>query len=65
MTSFRTDNRFTVVSSPNLMVSSGKNASFLIRQQVPVLGECFYNDGTPVQSVTYRDSGLSLSSHPW
>ncbi|ENR8573480.1 hypothetical protein ACEXBN_004829, partial [Escherichia coli] len=43
---FRTDNRFTVVSSPNLMVSSGKNASFSSGEQVPVLGSVSWNDGT-------------------
>lgn len=61
---FRTDNRFTVVSSPNLMVSSGKNASFSSGQQVPVLGSVSYNDGTPVQSVTYRDSGVIFKLTP-
>ncbi|ELS1300648.1 type II and III secretion system [Escherichia coli] len=61
---FRTDNRFTVVSSPNLMVSSGKNASFSSGEQVPVLGSVSWNDGTPVQSVTYRDSGVIFSLTP-
>ncbi|EFO4711416.1 type II and III secretion system [Escherichia coli] len=61
---FRTDNRFTVVSSPNLMVSSGKNASFSSGQQVPVLGSVSWNDGTPVQSVTYRDSGVIFKLTP-
>ncbi|EPQ8463669.1 type II secretion system protein GspD [Escherichia coli] len=61
---FRTDNRFTVVSSPNLMVSSGKNASFSSGEQVPVLGSVSYNDGTPVQSVTYRDSGVIFKLTP-
>ncbi|EIP9756843.1 type II and III secretion system, partial [Escherichia coli] len=61
---FRTDNRFTVVSSPNLMVSSGKNASFSSGEQVPVLGSVSYNDGTPVQSVTYRDSGVIFRLTP-
>ncbi|EPH7101788.1 type II secretion system protein GspD [Escherichia coli] len=61
---FRTDNRFTVVSSPNLMVSSGKNASFSSGEQVPVLGSVSWNDGTPVQSVTYRDSGVIFKLTP-
>ncbi|EEX9596029.1 type II and III secretion system [Escherichia coli] len=61
---FRSDNRFTVVSSPNLMVSSGKNASFSSGQQVPVLGSVSWNDGTPVQSVTYRDSGVIFKLTP-
>ncbi|HBA7147938.1 TPA: type II and III secretion system [Escherichia coli] len=61
---FRTDNRFTVVSSPNLMVSSGKNASFSSGEQVPVLGSVSWNDGTPVQSVTYRDSGVIFRLTP-
>ncbi|EFM6727595.1 type II and III secretion system [Escherichia coli] len=61
---FRTDNRFTVVSSPNLMVSSGKNASFSSGEQVPVLGSVSYSDGTAVQSVTYRDSGVIFKLTP-
>nr|WP_244429777.1 type II and III secretion system protein [Escherichia coli] len=47
------------------MVSSGKNASFSSGQQVPVLGSVSYNDGTPVQSVTYRDSGVIFKLPPW
>ncbi len=61
---FRTDNRFTVISSPNLMVSSGKNAAFSSGEQVPVLGSVTYNDGVAVQSVTYRDSGVIFKLTP-
>ncbi len=61
---FRTDNRFTVISSPNLMVSSGRNASFSSGEQVPVLGSVTYNDGVAVQSVTYRDSGVIFKLTP-
>ncbi len=61
---FRTDNRFTVISSPNLMVSSGKNAAFSSGEQVPVLGSVTYNDGVAVQSVTYRDSGVIFRLTP-
>lgn len=54
---FRTDNRFKVVSAPQLRMDSGKEATFSVGEQVPVLGSVSYEDGKAVQSVTYRDSG--------
>ncbi|EFE0743175.1 TPA: type II secretion system protein GspD [Escherichia coli] len=61
---FRTDNRFKVVSAPQLRMDSGKEATFSVGEQVPVLGSVSYEDGKAVQSVTYRDSGVIFKVKP-
>ncbi|EFK3238054.1 TPA: type II and III secretion system protein, partial [Escherichia coli] len=59
-----TDNRFKVVSAPQLRMDSGKEATFSVGEQVPVLGSVSYEDGKAVQSVTYRDSGVIFKVKP-
>ncbi|EFI3633465.1 type II and III secretion system, partial [Escherichia coli] len=61
---FSTDNRFKVVSAPQLRMDSGKEATFSVGEQVPVLGSVSYEDGKAVQSVTYRDSGVIFRVKP-
>lgn len=61
---FSTDNRFKVVSAPQLRMDSGKEATFSVGEQVPVLGSMSYEDGKAVQSVTYRDSGVIFKVKP-
>lgn len=61
---FSTDNRFKVVSAPQLRMDSGKEATFSVGEQVPVLGSVSYEDGKAVQSVTYRDSGVIFKVKP-
>ena len=61
---FRTDNRFKVVSAPQLRMDSGREAIFSVGEQVPVLGSVSYEDGKAVQSVTYRDSGVIFKVKP-
>lgn len=61
-----TDNRFTVLSSPQVRVLSGRSATFTVGEQVPVLGAITYPSGSssPVQSVDYRNSGVIFSINP-
>ncbi|EFI3633440.1 type II and III secretion system [Escherichia coli] len=61
---FSTDNRFKVVSAPQLRMDSGREAIFSVGEQVPVLGSVSYEDGKAVQSVTYRDSGVIFKVKP-
>lgn len=60
----RTDSRFKVVSAPQLRVDSGKEATFTVGEQVPVLSSVSYEDGTAVQSVSYQDSGVIFKVSP-
>lgn len=61
---FRTDNRFSLVSSPRLRVVSGQQSSFAVGASVPTLGSVSYENGTPVQSVTYRNTGVTFQVKP-
>ena len=63
----KNDSRFKVVSSPRLTVLSGASSSFSVGEEVPVLGEVSYqgNTNTPVQSVTYRNSGAIFTVQPF
>lgn len=66
--SLNNDNRFVTVASPSLRARSGTSASFVVGQQVPVIGSVSYSgngsSSTPVQSVDYRDAGVILSVNP-
>lgn len=53
----RNDNRFSIVSNPSLRVRSGSQGSFVVGQQVPTISSVTIDDGRPVQSIEYRDSG--------
>ncbi|OCG70671.1 secretin [Gilliamella sp. Occ3-1] len=55
---FNKDNHFKVISSPQLRVKNGSNASFSVGSDVPVLGSTTYQDGKPIQSIEYRSSGV-------
>lgn len=61
-----TDDRFKVLSSPSVRVNSGRQASFTVGEDVPVLGAVSYPQGSnqPVQSVEYRSSGVIFSVLP-
>ncbi|EGK3894904.1 type II secretion system protein GspD [Escherichia coli] len=60
------DSRFNVMSNPRLTVLSGSQSQFTVGQEVPVLDSVTYqgNSGTPVQSVTYRNSGAIFTVTP-
>lgn len=61
---FKTDSRFTVVSSPKLRVRSGSTANFSVGQEVPVLGSVTTNGNNTSQSVEYRSSGVIFDVTP-
>jgi len=52
------------VSSPQLRVKNGSNASFSVGSDVPVLGSTTYQDGKPIQSIEYRSSGVLFNISP-
>lgn len=60
------DDRFKVLSSPQVRVSSGNTASFVVGEDVPVLGQLVYQQGSnvPIQSVEYRSSGVIFNISP-
>ncbi|EHJ0806463.1 type II secretion system protein GspD [Salmonella enterica] len=61
---FRTDNHFSLVSSPRLRVVSGQSSSFAVGASVPTLGSVSYENGTPVQAVEYRNTGIQFNVKP-
>lgn len=61
---FRTDNRFSLVSSPRLRVVSGQESSFSVGASVPTVGSLTYENGTPVQSIVYRNTGVDFKVRP-
>lgn len=59
------DSRFKVVATPNLSALSGTVATMNSGSQVPTVGAVSIAEGgTPVQSVVYRDSGVTLTVRP-
>jgi len=65
LSAVREDTRFKVVATPNLSALSGAVASINAGAQVPTIGSVAVTDnGTPVRSITYRDSGVTLSVKP-
>lgn len=59
------DGRFKVIAEPALAVLSGSAASINSGSEVPTVGAVsFSDDGTPVRSVVYRPSGISLTITP-
>ncbi|EEJ7177460.1 type II secretion system protein GspD [Salmonella enterica subsp. enterica] len=60
----KTDNRFSVVSSPRLRVKNNTEASFSVGAEVPVLGSVTVNGDNATQSVEYRNSGVLFRVQP-
>ena len=59
------DSRFHVVAEPSLTALSGTTARINSGSEVPTIGAVsFADDGTPVRSVVYRQSGVSLTVRP-
>ncbi len=62
---FAQDSRFKSLSAPALRVKSGYSARISVGSDVPVLGSVQLDkNGNPVQSVTYRPSGVILDLSP-
>lgn len=65
LSAVREDNRFKVVASPNLSALSGSTATINAGSQVPTVGSVVVGEGgAPIQSVVYRDSGITLAVRP-
>lgn len=59
------DNRFKVLSSPNIRVKSGSTARFSSGADVPVVGAVQLDrNGNPFSSVDYKPSGVILNIVP-
>lgn len=58
------DDRFKLISEPSLRVRSNTTATLTVGNDVPTLGSITYQDGQPVQSVTYRSSGIIFEITP-
>ncbi|PLY35285.1 secretin [Pectobacterium carotovorum] len=61
---FKTDTRFTTVSSPTLRVRSGANAVFSVGNSTPTLGNTIFQGQSAIQSVVYRDAGIIFDVAP-
>lgn len=65
LSAVREDSRFRVVATPNLTALSGAVATMNSGAQVPTVGSVVVAEGgAPVQSVEYRDSGITLEVKP-
>lgn len=64
--SLDSDSRFKVLANPSVRVASGRTATFVAGDEVPVLGAITYpqGGGPPIQSVDYRSSGVIFNISP-
>lgn len=59
------DTRFNIVSSPSIFVKDRQQGRISVGADVPVLSQVsFQQNGTPVQSVEYKPSGVILDIKP-
>lgn len=59
------DSRFRFRSQPSLRLVDGEKGRLMVGSEVPVRGALTLSkDGTPIQSVEYRSSGLVLTVQP-
>jgi len=65
LSAVREDSRVRIVATPNLAALSGAVATINAGSQVPTVGAVVVAEGgAPVQSVVYRDSGITLTVRP-
>jgi general secretion pathway protein D len=61
----KNDTRFKLVSNPYLRIKNGKQSVLNVGAQVPTLSSVSYQqNGQPVQSVEYKDTGLTFQITP-
>lgn len=61
----KADERFQVIAEPSLVARSGTRAILQSGSEVPTIGAIqFTEEGTPVRSVVYRNSGVNLTVEP-
>ena len=60
LTALKTDNAFSVYTSPRLLLVDGKQSRLVVGQDVPVLSSTTTTDTAVVQGVEYRSSGVIM-----
>lgn len=59
------DSRFRFRTQPSLRLVDGERGRLMVGSEVPVRGQLTLSkDGTPIQSIEYRSSGLVLTVQP-
>lgn len=58
------NSNFKIISSPTLQIKSGEQGSFNAGQEVPTLGSTSFQNGTAIQSIDYRSSGVIFKIKP-
>ncbi len=58
------DNRFTLLSSPNVRATSGTHSTINVGADVPTLSSTTQGNGTTTQSVQYQKTGVTLTVTP-
>ena len=59
------DSRFNFITQPTLRLVDGEKGRLMVGSEVPVRGALTLSkDGTPIQAIDYRSSGLVLTIQP-
>lgn len=65
MSAVSNDSRFNILESSTIRLVSGKAGRINVGQEVPVLGQFTLDqNGRPIQSISYRSSGLIVDIKP-
>ena len=62
LSALKTDNSFSVYTSPRLLLVDGKQARLVVGQDVPVLSSTTTTNTGTVQSIEYRSSGVIMQA---
>lgn len=62
ITALRSDNNFSVYTSPKLLLMDRKKSRLVVGQDVPVLTSAVSTGQTVVQSIEYRSSGVIMEA---
>lgn len=62
LSALKTDNAFSVYTSPRLLLVDGKQARLVVGQDVPVLSSTTTTNTGTVQSIEYRSSGVIMQA---
>jgi type II secretory pathway component GspD/PulD (secretin) len=62
ISALRTDNEFSVYTSPKLLLVDGKKSRLVVGQDVPVLTSTTTTDQGIVQGIEYRSSGVIMEA---
>lgn len=62
ISALRSDNAFSVYTSPRLLLVDGKKARLVVGQDVPVLTSTTTTDAGIVQAIEYRSSGVIMEA---